>query len=228
MPDTPTNLTEATYAQLRALVETRDDAVGELADTILASRTGEKSDNQQTTPGVDAPEPADSEPENMTDDTTDDETTTESPEMPAEPNPWEEVGPALAHDDVMEARFTLEDVLHDVEATLRAGDAPSADQVNALRDELHALQALTEQTLAVVADDTEPWARGVNPQVSIGTLQDAVSSGCAMANPTDALDDDALAALEAEFDDVEAGLSAGVQLWVGLENPEEMIEEMDR
>ncbi|MFC6823805.1 hypothetical protein [Halopelagius fulvigenes] len=47
-----------------------------------------------------------------------------------------------------------------------------------------------------------------------------------MTNPTDALDDDTLAALEAEFGDVEAGVAACVQLWFGLENPEEMLEAM--
>ncbi|SFH05330.1 hypothetical protein SAMN04488063_0021 [Halopelagius inordinatus] len=179
MPDPPTDLTDASHAELRALVEEHpDDSIGQLADSILAARGEEKGDDRQTNPGVDAPKPADPELEPMSNDTPDDETTTEQRETTAEPNPWAEVGPALAHDDVMEARFGLEDTLREIEATLRAGDTPTAEQVNELREELHGLQAFTEQTLAVVADGTEPWARGLNQRVSIGTLREqAVTPG---------------------------------------------------
>ncbi|MFC6824959.1 hypothetical protein [Halopelagius fulvigenes] len=47
-----------------------------------------------------------------------------------------------------------------------------------------------------------------------------------MTNPTGGLDDDTLAALEAEFGNAEAGVTACVRLWFRLENLEEMLEAM--
>lgn len=88
-----------------------------------------------------------------------------------EAGPWEAVGPKLAWSVLFDARSGLERTLDDVEAALQAGDRPTAGQVDAIRRELEALQEFNEETLAALADGTEPWERGPGERVPHGVLR---------------------------------------------------------
>lgn len=89
-------------------------------------------------------------------------------------SPWAEVGHELAKSAVMEARYELENVLRDVERTLREGENPTVEQIYAIRRAHDKLQKLTEEALAAVAEGTEPWEWGSNHLVTNGTLLDVI------------------------------------------------------
>lgn len=73
---------------------------------------------------------------------------------------WRDVGASLAAHAVDDARFELEEALYTVAEKLRAGEELAAEDVDAIRRAKDDLLVLTEERLAPLARDTEPWDRG--------------------------------------------------------------------
>ena len=96
-------------------------------------------------------------------------------------SPWDEVGPALASDIVFDARMDVDEALNDIEETLRDGKRPTAAQVATLRRQKDALQILIEESLAALADGTEPWGQGPGDHIPYWVLKAKVDDGGRLA-----------------------------------------------
>lgn len=84
---------------------------------------------------------------------------------------WRTIGAHFTENAVHDVRFHLQEVLYDVAEKLSDGEELTAADIDAIRAAKDELQELTEEHLARIASDCEPWDRGVGMMVPYGVMR---------------------------------------------------------
>jgi hypothetical protein len=84
---------------------------------------------------------------------------------------WRTVGAHFTENAVHDVRFQLQEVLYDVAEKLSDGEQLTAADIDAIRGAKDELQELTEEHLARIATDCEPWDGGVGMMVPYGVMR---------------------------------------------------------
>jgi hypothetical protein len=84
---------------------------------------------------------------------------------------WRNVGAFMTRSRVEDVRFRLQEVLYDVDKKIEDGEALTREDIRALRQAKDELQMLTEDHLAHLADDVEPWDGGAGDMVPYGVMR---------------------------------------------------------
>ena len=84
---------------------------------------------------------------------------------------WRDVGAHFTASRVRDVRFDLEEVLYDIAEKIASGEELTAADIDTLRESMDGLQVLTEEYLARLATDCEPWDRGVGMMVPYGVMR---------------------------------------------------------
>lgn len=79
----------------------------------------------------------------------------------AESATWEDVGRTAVGGELFEARHDVDAAFHDLEETLRAGEAIDERQVRDARMALNEARRILEEHVATVADGTTAWGQPI-------------------------------------------------------------------
>lgn len=84
---------------------------------------------------------------------------------------WRDVGAFMTRSRVDDVQWQVQEALHDVITHLEAGEPLTAAEIDTVRRAMDELQNLTEEHLARIATDTEPWDRGAGMSVPYGVMR---------------------------------------------------------